>query len=538
MSVDLPTWTAFDPEAPGALPALPPSEGRALVLLASSTATEAGWGPGLAADLARALSRSGRRVVLADLGLVRPTLHEAFAEASGEGVTDAVRFGASPKRVARPIDGEAFFLVPAGTVVADAAETLESGRWASLCRGFVDAGVVLVIYLPEDEPGRAATLAVATDVVVLAAEHDDPTTLAADVVVPVRAVLGPAGGSAEPVRDEVGSTVPGLGDVEPVAEEVVTPVEPVAEPLVEPAESELDSLIPGVENAVVPVEPVAEPVPDGSESADGTSEELVEPTGEAHGDVAEPAELLPLVDVAEAPEDAGASGKPTTRHRSGTRTWLLLLLLLVVVAGALVAAWLGYIQIPGITPADGSAAVPVNAMRVPAAPPTPRSPVQGFSVAVAAYREAGAARAEAKALSSHAAGALVITVPIRIGASVMHRVLIGPARDSASASALADRVATDMNANDSRWIVRTTPLALRLGEMKEQAAADRRAGVLQWLGIPAYVMAVDFTDGSTRYRVYAGAFADTADASYLREQVQGRGLGDATLTSRIGRLPE
>jgi hypothetical protein len=49
---------------------------------------------------------------------------------------------------------------------------------------------------------------------------------------------------------------------------------------------------------------------------------------------------------------------------------------------------------------------------------------------------------------------------------------------------------------------------------------------------------VTYSDGSVRFRVYAGAFADEAEAIYLSGLLQERGLSSATLSERTGRLPE
>ena len=61
--------------------------------------------------------------------------------------------------------------------------------------------------------------------------------------------------------------------------------------------------------------------------------------------------------------------------------------------------------------------------------------------------------------------------------------------------------------------------------------------VLRGLDVPAYVLAVDYTDGSTRYRVYAGAYADEAEASLLLLHLTDSGLNAAHLSDRKGRLP-
>ncbi len=320
MSVDLPTWTAFDPEAPATLPALLPPPGKVVALVASPAATSAGWGPDLAVDLARAWSRSGGRVVLADLGLTRSALHEVLGGPDGEGVTDVVVFGASPRRVARPVEGESFFVVPAGTVVADAPTALASPRWGAVCTGFRDAGVLLALYVPADEPGRAAAFGMATDAVVLASPDEDASDLLAGTDVPVRAVLGPRPSAAPAGEGPLG----GLADVE--GEVGGQPPEAMAEP----------------EEALAPVDAAAS-IGAAPLDREGLEDLEVAPEEDAAG----PGAPGP---VSRAAADARHSVGTLAQPRSSKRTLLLLVILVLLVLATLAAAWLGYVHIPGITP--------------------------------------------------------------------------------------------------------------------------------------------------------------------------------------------
>jgi hypothetical protein len=129
-----------------------------------------------------------------------------------------------------------------------------------------------------------------------------------------------------------------------------------------------------------------------------------------------------------------------------------------------------------------------------------------------------------------------ILAPVRVDGTVYHRVLVGPATDSMSAEALADRLALETAVSSASWVVRTTPLAFELGELLDEEATARRVEVLRGLGVPAYSLAIDFSDGTTRYRVYAGAYADEEEASYLQSHLIAQGLDNATLTTRIGRV--
>jgi cell division septation protein DedD len=145
------------------------------------------------------------------------------------------------------------------------------------------------------------------------------------------------------------------------------------------------------------------------------------------------------------------------------------------------------------------------------------------------------------AISSTAAltvveGLLVLIAPVSVNGRVFHRVLLGPATDSASAEALATRVAQEVGISRSEWIVRATPVAFLLGEIPNQDAATRRVAVLRGLNVQAYMLAVDFADGSVRYRVYAGAYADSEEASYLQSHLINQGLDNATVAPRVGRV--
>ena len=90
--------------------------------------------------------------------------------------------------------------------------------------------------------------------------------------------------------------------------------------------------------------------------------------------------------------------------------------------------------------------------------------------------------------------------------------------------------------SSASWVVRTTPLAFELGELLDEEATAQRVEVLRGLGVPAYSLAIDFSDGTTRYRVYAGAYVDEQEASYLQSHLIAQGLDNATLTTRIGRV--
>lgn len=175
----------------------PPSSddaGLVVGVVASEQAAGTGWAPGGAVDLARSWSGRGRRVILVDAALQAPSLHEAVGLQNREGLTDAVLHGASISRVSHPVDDGSFFLVTAGTPVADHAEVARSGRWHRLADGMTGAGVTLLVYLRDGYTGTAPFLEAASEIVVLARPGDPPPSSVADHRLPVRAVAGPGDG--------------------------------------------------------------------------------------------------------------------------------------------------------------------------------------------------------------------------------------------------------------------------------------------------------------------------------------------------------
>lgn len=582
MTFQQPAWTPAEPGAPVALPTPQGSEGRVVVVVASEGAFTAGWAGEVAVDLAKGWSASGARVVLADGGLTHPQLHTTLSLPLGEGLVDALRWGASVKRVAHRPDGTAFYAVTAGTAVADAAAVFEDPRWPALCAGFREAGVTLVVLVPSHDPARDGVLAQADHAVVLSGPGEDAADVLGSWEGDVLAVTGredtasstptleePVSGDEtafeEPASDEAGVEEAavdeaGLGEptfAEATLEESVRPEAAVApgeptsseEPLFleDPlfAEGPLDS--DGAFRAEEPAldqEPISaeEPRPDEppvpSAEDEATGEETFKRTvPEPEPPFREP-EHPPVPTFEEIVEDADYQ-EATSPARSG-RTRLLLLLLLLVVVGGVVAAWLGYVEIPGITPmGTGAAEAPAAvAPTLASQPPTDASAPQAFSLALGAFQDETTARALALDFSGKVPGVLFVTAPVSVQGAVVHRVLAGPASDSLGAVSVAERVGEATGLDPAAWVARRTPLAFQLGEMPEMEAARRRADVLVGLGVPAYVLAVSYSDGSTRFRVYAGAYADAGEASYLSALLEERGLSSASLSDRTGRLPE
>ncbi|HSM60191.1 MAG TPA: hypothetical protein VK849_05315, partial [Longimicrobiales bacterium] len=190
MTDHVPDWAPFDPGAPPELPRGADGDGRVVALVASRTLARAPWTGEAAASLARTWATGGLRVVLADAGLERPTLHEVFGVRNEEGLSDAVLWGASVQRVARPLPRDGFYVVTSGTPVPDGAAVFATERWGQLCVGFREAGVTLVALVPDGAPGWESVVAAATDVFILSERADDVREAASRGGDRVRGVFG------------------------------------------------------------------------------------------------------------------------------------------------------------------------------------------------------------------------------------------------------------------------------------------------------------------------------------------------------------
>jgi hypothetical protein len=267
----------------------------------------------------------------------------------------------------------------------------------------------------------------------------------------------------------------------------------------------------------------------------------------------DPAKALDVLDEDAAPEVLAADdpryrvpeGRPAEKARKFVaassvsrpsrgrgRIVAIVAVAIVLVIAVLAAAYLGYLNIPGVT-RGGPGGQASGALLLPAED----APRQAFSVDVGTFDDAVAASARATALSEALPDVIVITEPVSAAGILQHRVLAGPATDAAAADALVGRLRAALGTDVGQAQPIATPRAFQLGEMPELDAALRRMAVLAGLEIPAYVLAVDYQDGSVRYRVYAGAYAEESEGVGLARLLQERGLSASALTERIGRVP-
>jgi len=186
----LPPWTDLSFDQP---PKLAPSAeaGRLVVVIATPRALETGWPTQGVVDLCVAWRAQGHRVVLADGGVGNPSLHGALGVPNAEGLTDSVRFGASPGRVTAAAGDPGLLFISAGTMAAQAAAVFGTPRWTDLVLGFRQAGAALVLYLPADEVEGTGPLDQADDIVILGAVGEQVSPWAGDPA-RVRALIAPS----------------------------------------------------------------------------------------------------------------------------------------------------------------------------------------------------------------------------------------------------------------------------------------------------------------------------------------------------------
>jgi len=505
----------FDPDAAAVSPAIeellsaPDARRAAVLVVAGREACREGWGGRGALVLAGAWQRTGRQAVLADLAVAAPELHEQLGVPNGEGVTDVFLFGASLSHVSVPVlEGRARF-IPAGAFVPDPAEVLGHRRWDRIIAHFEHAGETLLAFVPADTPGLEALAREIGAAVVLAAAGEAgviAATLPAECR--VLAVLRPhpqPGAAPAPTPESRAAAVAGGPDIVAV--------------------------MAGAREA---------------QDVAGQRDRIAVLRGE--GRAPEPSAPPPLpVDAVpgELPTPEEELRQPIFVRRAGKERPRVSPVLWVLPALALAAgAWVGYGYyqewqalrrgIDAAPSASGSAQTPA-APAEPAALPSAAGVALRYSVAIEAHTDFGLAQNRVLALREREPDLGFYVAPIVVDSVLYYRVMAGPAADTAGANALMRRLtAAGHKSGADPWSIRPTELAFLVGEFDSRGAALAREVELRELGIPGYVVELPYTDGSTRYRVYSGAFERELDAEVLRRLLQNAGL-TAELVQRTGR---
>lgn len=163
----------------------------------------------------------------------------------------------------------------------------------------------------------------------------------------------------------------------------------------------------------------------------------------------------------------------------------------------------------------------------------------GYSVAIESHQTLDAARRRAEALRREDPSTSFHVAPVPVYGRIWYSVLAGPIADSASAAQLLSRlVETGVAQEAEDWAVRPTGWTYQIGEFATRREAELRAAELLNSDVPSYIVAVDFTAGPPRYRLYAGAYETLQEAETMAGLLQNAGVTGHTLRRRTGRTGE
>jgi hypothetical protein len=464
--MDLPPSTLYDPADDQATPFGAGPTGTVVLLLVGDV--DRWWAAETAVELSSTWAKNGHRVVLADLFLENPVLHEVAGAENLEGMVDVFLYGASISRSARPVSGRGFYLIPVGTYTSDHDVIFRHSRWPKLVTGFRDADASLLLFAPADAPELAALAPWVSQVVLLGAPRES-------------GVLGPLLAAGAEVR--------GL-------------LEPTRAPAFPPLEI---SVVPTA--AAAPAE-MPEP---------GADMELLLPPPPAR----------------------------TPRQPPRLLNVFLGVLIPLVILGA--AAYIFASLRPDLLPAWARPAPPVadQATRVtpprviaPIPPPRRLGETLTYSVGVISFRSFSGAQRKLVTLRDRKDGVLYFISPEEIQGILYYKVLAGALPDSAAARELKERLVkakliSAEDAADAGALIQPTPYAFDLGERATDSASTAAADSLAVRHVPAYDMAVPFSDGSRRWQLYGGAYADSATAEGMRKLLTAAGV-TPKLVPRVG----
>ena len=250
------------------------------------------------------------------------------------------------------------------------------------------------------------------------------------------------------------------------------------------------------------------------------------------------------------PTPADDNARPKARHRglealervqkrrNRTRRLMMALVVLIVGGGGFAATYLGFVEIPGVTPAEWSRFY----VPAPAALPGPQSdaPVMSHAIFIDTWRETETLRAWADALQVRMPELLGFVTPVSVDGDLQYALLVGPAYNSAEADGLKAPLAVAfelLNPDPAGWAVREAPYSFFLGEYETLEEANGRVQTLADLSIPAFVLRVTYPDQAGAHRVYSGAYSDEVQAEAMGRLLGDSDLNDAPFTELRGRPP-
>ena len=246
-----------------------------------------------------------------------------------------------------------------------------------------------------------------------------------------------------------------------------------------------------------------------------------------------------------------AEGKARGRYRGLARLrWrkrreVLIRLVLITLATSVVGgggfyaiAYSGLINIPGITPDDRIRTYVPPPEALPG--PTPQTAIMTHVLFIDSWSEIGDAWAIRDALRGRLPTLLFFVTPLDVDGRSQFVLYAGPAYGAVEATALREPIAVAMTdrENPDDWEVRDRQYAFYFGEYESTVNAQGRVEALARASIPAYSLQVAYADGSSRVRVYGGAFRDEVEAEEMGRMINAADIGALVLTPRRGTLPE
>jgi cell division septation protein DedD len=499
-----------------------------LLLAVGPLAQRGGWSAESAIALADSIAAGGERVVMADLSLDRPELHERVGTDNTEGLTDVFLFGASLEHVTKMLPANSFELVPAAAFTPDTEEILTHRRWSVVFEEFAASKTRLLLYLPVSVQGTGAFSDRVGHTIVLADRWEAEEVRAAlssdaDIMgflappePPVDAEIptAPPSGAAAHTYEEAG--VERLDDAQ--FEKIRIPKEGAREALIADLRARQRA-------ALMAPAPKVQPVPDEVDVARTRSAPppRTESIGMARATIGEP---------------TFASTKRVKRKPSRVVPTLFVLF----VVSTLAVGWHYWANIRPSRAARTArpmattpSTAPIQPRPMPREVPLPTGVPLRYSVAIAIYGVLDQAQDRVAQLGKDAPTMQFYISPTVVQGSIFYRVMAGPLADSVSAAAMRDtlmnrRIKTITTTSD----LLDTPFAFLLGTFPNRGAADAKAAEATSKGIPAYVLPAGMS-GSTVYKVYAGAYTGLGDAEFLREILERASLPDS-LVERTGSI--
>jgi hypothetical protein len=161
-----------------------------------------------------------------------------------------------------------------------------------------------------------------------------------------------------------------------------------------------------------------------------------------------------------------------------------------------------------------------------------------ISIQAVAYRSVGSARERMDELRSRYPDLPVFISTEAVHGAVYHKVMIGAVADTLAGRALREHLVldgvVDRGVASSSWNhLQATPLAFHLGEFSAPHSARIVSDSLSRDSIFAYEVPIVYSDGSTRLRLYAGAYRDSTSADAMRARLDSAGI-EAPLIARMG----